>query len=447
MKIAMPFARTLFFSLAAIMATARCGDLRVDTDDIKDLLKDPPVKGDNIKLTVQGFGSVDIQTAAAFEPANIGVLTVSNPVTPQYSGIGQHVGSVVVDGFKIKLTGVEAIGSGEHNTVGLFDWSAAPKELEVAAGFSGSLTDSGNLPAGTYKAMRLNVSSHYSIRAWAYLDTDNNNEVDTTVWTTAAGIVSDSTEIAAITGMAGYDYFEYTFLYGSTAQAVNDSGGASEFTYFPAPFVVDATDATVGPSASTTATTHDIGIRLDTFRVAKVWDGIGERGDTFGGGFLTGNNAGIPAADLFPDNEPNFGLSYLPLFGLFDDANAVAETYEVSNANTFLTGYTQLVTIVFSGAGAPLFGRIRDRGGLDLNQMVSLFTAGDGGTYSFKNGDGDLLYNGTPEDAQFTISGFKQLAVGAAAQAITVENGPKCSAAAAGCAGSRTGFMRRVNRD
>ena len=409
-----------------------------------------PAGDKQVNLTVAGLNTV-LTSAAVNSFASKMMRSVSVPVSPEYSGIGINYGNIMVDGFKIKLNGITVKGKSGTSDVQLFDWSSAPRILEVAKGFNGGITDTGTLPNGIYQSLTIGIEPNYQIKAWAYLDTNNDDTVDTTIWTTATGIQKSNSKLAIPGGLTNYDYYSYGFLYLTTANsATNDTYKVSEFTYFPAPLEITDAPTTTDSEGNTvdTPASYSVDVRLDTFQLPKAWDGTpGTRNAPFD----WGNNNGIPQASFFPDNQPNFALQYLAMFGFFNEPNAVSETYAISNSNLFPTNQTQLMTMVFNGNGRPIAGRLRDNGGLSLNQFTALFTETSAGVFSFGTGDGALLYNSDPAAVQQNIEGFQRLAIGDSALTITVTDGPDCASSPAyspaGCPGNRTGYIKRLQRN
>ena len=402
---------------------------------------------ENINLTVAGLNTV-LTSATVNSIASNMMRSVSNPVSPEYNGIGVNVGNVMVDGFKIKLNGINVRGASGTSNVQLFDWSSAPRELEVANGFNGAITDTGTLPNGTYQSLTIGIEPNYQIKAWAYLDTNNDDTIDTTIWTTAAGIQISNSQLTIPGGLTDYDYYSYGFLYVTFAtSATNDTySGSQEFTYFPVPLEITDAPTTTDSEGNTvdTPAVYSVDVRLDTFQLPKVWDGTpGTRTEPFN----WGNTNGIPPEDFYPDNQSNFAVQALPMFGFFNEPNAVSETYAISNSNLFPTGQTQLMTMVFSGNGIPLAGRNRESGGIGLNQFHAIYNETSTGIYSFGIGDGPLLYNADPAAVQHNVTGFKRLAIGDPALTITVTDGPDCASSAAGCPGNRIGYIKRLQRN
>jgi hypothetical protein len=330
----------------------------------------------------------------------------------------QHENDATVDGFRIRLTRIEVLKPVGSETVA--DWSASPRELEVARGFSGAVISTALLPFGTYTGVIVHLESGYDLKAWAKLDQSGDGAADFTVWTTPEGIQSVNYAVTDTTGLADYGYYAGGLLLGGV-----EGESSAESTNFLSP--VEIAEGRAIESAV-------IDIRLDTFRLAKGWDGnANSRGDLF-------NNS-----ERYPAGEPHFGIGYLPLFALVNQPGTTAHTYEISSSEEFRYGETQLATLIVPSTGVPLFGRVRDRGGMDLNQFLNGFKE-DGESLSFLVGDGALAYKMDPADAQHKVTGFALGAPGDAAIEITIEDGPACETSAGKCQGDRTGYIRRIER-
>ncbi len=395
---------------AAIVSSATIlGGCSVDVSSI-DL---NTVEGRPVKLSVGGFA--DSLALAPFQRA------ATDVVEGDYLGIGNSVGDAVVDGFRIRITAVEIMKSGAPQNGGQVGYWPEGMQLEVADGFEGEIVAEGVLPYGEYDAVRVTLQTNYDLKAWAYLDRDYDGTVDFTMWTTVDGIVTAASRIDSTADMAGYDYLRVPFLYGGQTGEL-----AGEQTPLGETLVV---------SEDGDNTPLKVDIRLDTYRVAKAWDGDeGGRASTF-----AWDN------DRYTAGEPHFGIGYLPLFALVDEPNAVAETYLFSGDVTFSADALQLGTILFRGDGSPVIGRLRDVGlgydSLHLNQFIGVFE-GTNDDFSFYGGDGDILYFGDITNHQEKVTGFKRLGLDDEPVEITVIAGPACDQ----CEPERTGYLKRVAR-
>jgi hypothetical protein len=354
-------------------------------------------------------------------------LSVTAPTNMEYFGIGNHVGQAQVDGLRIRLTGVQLDDGNGGARARIADWNPA-QELEVAHGFDGAVTGSGTIEPGTYTHAHVTLQSNFDVKAWAYLDRDHDGAVDTTLWTTASGVVTSASEIATTAGMAGYDYLHYDFLYPGRANT-ND---AMEDTPLPVPLVI------ASPATGTTdATEVRIDIRLDTYQIAQAWDGAA--------GTRTGVFSWDQGATQFHDGQPDFAIGYLPLFALVNDPAGIGETYAFGADPAFRYSEAQMATILFGSDGAPIVGRVRNAGdgaGLHLNQFLIAFHEETDGSLSFYADGGNGLYTGSTTAATDHVTGFRRLNVGDAPSAISVEPGPGCSS---GC-NARNGYVKRLAR-
>jgi len=240
---------------------------------------------------VGGTGGNNVEEPARINLKATGVpttrrsLSVLNPTGNEYAGMGEHSGESVVLGLKIKLTGITLSenppGQSGGNGGSIFDWSASPRELQIENGFAGVIEDSAvlNLPDGDYQVLQVNYLSQYDLKAYAYLDTDKDGEIDTTIYTKTTGV-------AAVPGLVlpenlvDLDYKHYGFTYTHNADSPTASTTTSfDFTLLPVP-------ATIGAAAPTSR---------------DVLPGEGGAGSSEGGapgseGGAAGNAAGAPAA-------------------------------------------------------------------------------------------------------------------------------------------------------
>lgn len=364
-----------------------------------------------------------------------------------YPGIGQHAGAAVVDGLKIWITRVELMPVGEGELANVVDATDAPLELEVSTGYAGGLEEAAEVTPGTYGGVAASIQSRFAIRAWAFLDRDGDAVADTTVWTTAAGVELVDERLTDSDELVGYDYLEYPFLYVTMAESATvTTGEVAEVTTFPTPLdltLPTGADGGADGEGDTESPQATIQVQLDTFQLPRVWDGDPDfRSEPFS----WGNHYGIPNTDFFPDGVPAFGLQYLPLFAFVNEPDAVGETYAISDAETFSNGATQNFTVIFGGDGAPLAGRVRDRGGIDLNQFLWGFDEVGSGVWDIGVGDADLVSTQDPAHRQHVVVGFERLDLGSVLP-LTIEDGPLCEQSAPGCLGERSAYVRRLQRN
>ena len=377
-----------------------------------------------------------ISLTASGVPLEPIALSVIGPVDGEYEGMGQHSGESVVLGLKIKLTGIslgqKPPGNTDNVTVMLFDWSASPKELAIEDGFSGTISQSATLdiPDGDYSVVQVSYLSQYDLKAYAYLDTDKNGEVDTTVYTTATGVKS-SNAVVAPGDLAELDYTHYGFTYSHNADSATASTTTSfDFTLLPAPARIgtppSAPDVLFdvlggqagalgqagepsgnpggqageagqggafpegGNGGTAAPPSHDIALTLfiDSYRVVKAWDGASPSGPSEhidvifpqGAGESRSNQYGVDLVDLYPLGAPSFGLDYVPTFA-FPNGEAESyhsESYLIAPSEPFVVANTQATSIVFDADGVPIIGRTNanvDSASLALGQAARMFEA------------------------------------------------------------------------
>ena len=86
---------------------------------------------------------------------------------------------------------------------------------------------------GKYAVAKINFENAFLLKAYAYLDTDNNGTIDTTIWTTATGIqISNSKMLPE--QMTSKDYYRYPF---ANAINVEESHGQQCFTIWSCYFL------------------------------------------------------------------------------------------------------------------------------------------------------------------------------------------------------------------
>lgn len=390
---------------------------------------------------------------AAEEPARIrlkatGVpvtrrsLSVLNPTGDEYAGMGEHSGESVVLGLKIKLTGItlseKPPGQSGGNGGPIFDWSASPRELQIENGFAGVIEDSAllTLPEGDYQVLQVNYLSQYDLKAYAYLDTDKNGEVDTTLYTKASGVVSVPGVIAPA-DLVDLDYKHYGFTYTHNADSPTASTTTSfDFTLLPTPARVGSSGSTsraeaaaeggasgneagapgseagapgsAGESASGGSAGapgsagspsgeggagsepggdgQDLSITLfiDPFRVVKAWDGVApsspaDHVDVLfpqGSAEYRTNSFGVDLVDLYPLGQPTFGLQYLPTFAFANAAEYTSESYLIAPSEPYLVANSQPMSVIFDGRGVPVIGRTGGNPGpaaLKIGQAARMF--------------------------------------------------------------------------
>jgi hypothetical protein len=372
-----------------------------------------------------------IHLKATGVPVTRRALSILNPSGDEYAGMGEHSGESVVLGLKIKLTGItlsekppgQAGGQGGP----IFDWSAAPKELQIENGFSGVIEDSAllTLPEADYHVLQVSYLSQYELKAYAYLDTDKDGEVDTTIYTKASGVVS----VAGIhppAALVDLDYKHYGFTYTHNADSPTASTTTSfDFTLLPAPARVGSAgssraelpgaeggasgdtagapgsagkagsgaepgsagaDSGEGGAGSVPSDTNDLSITLfiDAYRVVKAWDGVppsspADHVDVLfpqGAGESRSNSFGVDLLDLYPIGQPTFGLQYLPTFAFANASEYTSESYLIAPSEPYLVANSQPMSVIFDGRGVPVIGRTGgnvDALSLQLGQAARMF--------------------------------------------------------------------------
>lgn len=348
------------------------------------------------------IGGMDLKLKS---PQRSWFRSVSAPTSPEYEGIGVRYGAAVVEGLKLYITGIDASGAQSANIMSFTN----SEVIEIAKGYTGFFAREFVFPYGDYNQFTISYENKFSLKAWAYLDTNNNNVVDTIIYTTSNGtVMSNITESdpAVLVGsnIAGYDYQEIQGLYGQP-------GGSMVNEYTSLPNVLHVTEATNYTNAEgievPTPSTYYIDIRVDSYRGAYVWDG--------------NTNLSLPG---FPftsahhsSNKPAFAMPYMTAFVVFNDTNATSQTFKISENSSFPANDTHYGNILFSGEGVPYLGRfqIADgvKGHLPMGQFISVFSTNSiPGVYNFWTGDADLLYNRDTNSADSYITGFTNLAAG-----------------------------------
>ena len=405
----------------------------------------------------------------------------TDPAPDEYEGMGIHSGESVVLGLKIWLTGI-SFSTDTMRQVNAFDWHGSPRELQIENGFSGAIEDTTPLmlPPGTYTMMGVSYQSRYSLKAYSYLDTDANGDIDTTIYTTATGVRSVAMK-AALADLTDLDYYAYGFTYSynadSTTAATTTSG---DITHLPTPLVIEAdgspdSDAGVDPNDAghgdagevTLDANVNVSIFVDSFRIVKSWDGAAGMSPSdeidviFPQGVGEGrtNSYGIALTDLYPFGHPTFGLEYIPTFAFINATGYVSETYLVAPSAPFVLDNSQPMTVIFDAAGVPITGRTHINNwtqSLQLGQAAHMFTESPAGSgmyryfveYGIHNtsgaDDGGLYYHNDPSMAGHIVDGFQHLGAVGDTGTISITDGPRCAGEYNHCFGPRMGVTKRV---
>lgn len=425
--------------------------------------------GNKLKIAVTAQGLAALSTATSLSLANRALgLVAPEDETGGYPGIGINYGESVVDGLKVKLTRISLTGIpgkvSESPTLEVFNWSAAPKEIAVESGLNEKLEQTVELESksGTYKAMSVSLRNSYKVKAYAYLDTDNNGSIDATIYTTASEIKRVDSRVAKA-DLASYDYFEYKFgLVGAAKSLDEREAEIGSITIFPNPVEINADgEVTTTAADGTTKTKSTAGLSvnlcIDTFRIVKVWDGrFGNSSDYVPGDaskipypvfpFPYAENDsrvlanGLKGVDFFPLGKPHFGLGdYIPMFAFPNLSAVMAEVYIVAKTSSITPFNSQIFTVATDGAGTPIIGKFSLGEGestLHIGSAARLFAKSADGSYSFAtnygikdaNGvdDGGLYYNNDINMAGHLFTGFKSLANVGDTGTMTMKNGPRC---------------------
>lgn len=446
----------------------------------------------NITLQLDASG-VD-SDASALRLGEEGLsLTTEDP----YPGIGINSGESVVEGLKIWLIGasienqVDSDASNPANrTVQLFDWTAAPKELQIAKGYAGTISETvkGYLKPGEYNRMAISMLDKLSVKAYAYLDTDNDGTIDTTIYTTAAVVKKVAEVLDAAAMPTDYDYYNYGYIGALTADSLTASTKtAGTLTVFDKPVVIPETevDAKVaaGDNSGAEATppiSLNLALVVDTTYLLKAWDGrFGDSGsipNVRGTGKIPQpqfpfpmdsdpahgrrHDVGLTQLDFYPEGTPAFGLgNYVPMFAFAGVGKANFQVYAFSldqNYDSFwapnqASSYrkTLIVTVALDKDGLPLLARttsLAEGQELFMGALGRLFEKQTDGTYTFYTeygvkdasgkDDGGMYYHADKTMAGHSYTGFNVKAKAGDEFQVVQHDGPRCKAEYDYCVGA-----------
>ena len=472
------------YLLAAL--TASCGDKKESTGSNNGQSENPD-NAFSTKLRLSAGGLNTAQEGNLTSP----VIKLLDPASEElgYPGIGINYGDVVLEGFKINLRQITMAGmpgtqDGGPNAV-LADFGTEGKELQIAEGFRGTIQVDTSLviPDGVYRTISLAFENSMQVKAWAYLDTDNNGTTDTTIWTTPSGIQKSATKITLQTAMTGYDYYKYPWAMPLTASSLidNSTSNTGVLTQFRDPVEVKAGKIL---TSGTESDTLDLNVLIDTYNIVKVWDGrygnsnpeevIMGTPTPFGEGirlpppvmpFPQGAQdsrsgcCGISMNQFFPASQPNFAMSnYLSAFGLVNQGGLKAQIYLVGKDAAFTPFNTQAMTVLLDSNGEPLFARMgigELNTTLHIGPFAKLFEKQSDGTYNFATSgsstdsegkeDGGLHYGNTTDKAGHLFSGFRKATIGQR-YSMTMKDGPRCKAEYDYCVKTADGVTAYVQR-
>lgn len=449
----------------------------------------------NVDLQLDASG-VDSAEAATLRLNDNGGFSLT-PVDP-YPGIGINSGEAVVDGLKIWLTKVSMenqVDSDARNTnnrtVQIFDWSASPKELQIAKGYTGSFSETIKtyVKPGEYNRLAVSMLDKLSMKAYAYLDTDNDGTIDTTIFTTATEIKKVAEILDPLAMPATYDYYTYGYIGVLTADSlVASTKTAGTLTVFDKPVIIPETDVDAKAAAGETVAIADnappvslnLALVVDTTYLLKVWDG--RFGDTATTPNVRGtshtpqpqfpfpmdadpthgrrSDPGLTQLDFYPEGKPAFGLgNYIPMFAFANVGKASFQVYAFSldqNYDSFWApndagSYrkTLIVTVALDKDGVPLLSRttsLAEGQELFIGAIGRLFEKGTDSKYTFytdygvtdANGkdDGGLFYHSDKTMAGHIFSGFDASAAVGSEFQVMQKDGPRCSAQYDYCVGA-----------
>jgi len=447
-------------------------------------------------LNIKGANLAFNRWSSGFLRQELGLSTTVPDLTAgEYLGMGINYGESVVDGFKVRLTGV-FLGTGQIGQLGgqsvsIFDWVANPREIEISAGLNTAVSDSKTLVinAGIYTYTTIVMERNFDVKAYAYLDTDADGTIDSTIYTKATGVVKVpnivSHENLLQDKTLAYDYFRYDFMY--NGPKTNDPAGDVEFfgTQFVRPISICATPKTppfssngnpaagagaLTPPATTNINTSvdctevsklQVDLLIDTVRVVKAWDGrFGDQNVTPaipnpGMPFPNSSNPTNGATYGFNAGEPAFGLTYLPVFafvsaGTDDSSKVTSETYMLSqyppNDAHFNFSPTYRFSVIYDSKGKPIMGKSQANSpdipvyvGMaarvfeespTVPNTYSFYTSGTGvpADGDVTKNDGGLDYHDDKSMAGHRFDGFQSLATIGQTIELKQFDGPRCDA-------------------
>jgi len=409
-----------------------------------------------------------------------------------YPGIGMNYGDCIVESLKLKLQKIsiapKATDTKSDGGVTLVDFGDEGKELEIAEGYNGKIEANSEVEIqdGTYQQTMVSVFDSFSVKAYAYLDADNDGVIDTTIWTTATEVKKSASKITPA-NLEGYGFYTYPWIItttarGNTAETNKDHVINMQTNFRYAVVVKDGEVTTTNfDGTETTDDAIDISLLVDTFRIIKVWDGRYQAGNISNWQPGAGGAGNIPAPvfpfpqsaqdsrtlgsnnmhsyDFYPEGSPAFAFSnYLNLFSLVNAKGLKSQVYLIAKTNTITPYNNQLFTVVMDGDGNPLFARVgigESNETLHIGPMAKLFEKQADGSYNFASSgasvtvdgvdDGGLYYNDDKEMAGFLFTGFRKLGLGQKAQ-MTMKNGNRCKGEYDYCvdAAGVTAYYQRV---
>lgn len=409
----------------------------------------------------------------------------------EYDGMGVHTSEAVVESFKLKFMSVSI--SNATTIGGTFNFP--DEEIEIAAGVNKPVEVTGTLMGGTWDRIGVRMAPYYKLTAYAYMDTDNDGTVDTTVFTTADQVKKEAGRLTKDEMFAkGYAEYRYGFLYTYCSDSVTNSteGECGLISVLPQPFETEAAAEEAEAAGEQSIT---VNLLVDSTKVVTAWDGkagtyqvngteptadiLGDptkdpmnRGYPQSGDCSDNNNEwGLNTCDFFPMDKPAFGVQYIPAFAFLNATNLTSQVYLVSKDDGSWNHYnTGAVQIVFKG-DEPQFGlvfnslsnaydqsvkphRVTSFAGPILGAVARLFEKQEDGSFKFYmdggsadangNEDGGLYYNNDKNMAGFIASEFKPMANVGNTNTMKVSDGPRCKYEYDYCVGDQTYYVKRI---
>lgn len=327
---------------------------------------------------------------------------------------------VTLEGFRLRLREVVADGPAVERSA-VLDFTAAPRLIEAATGYSEQVTGSGRIAPGEYTGMAIHLDNWFAVKGYAFLPIYAGLDPVTgsamTLWTTAAGIVT-APGMVAPAHFTSYGYWEGAWPEGATES--QESGVARVLTAFADPVSVAADAGAVAVS-----------LRLNTARLLMAIDGE----------WSARNEPGASGATYIRPYGRLTGFAFL------NAPEVIAETYEWIEHlpaegptggeqifhDPWLDG-ARAFTLVLTPGGEPIMGQMH---------YYALFQTITG---AVTNADGSYRLMGAPAEnapagqgAPY-LDGFKRLQVGDAPIPVTLAfwNGTSLE--------TETRYMRRVAR-
>lgn len=325
-----------------------------------------------------------------------------------------------VDGIKLNLNSLQTVNGTSNNDI--VSWSPA-KEVIIAPGSDNTLaiSETASIAPGSYAGIKVRYKNSYSVKAYCRTATKF-------VYTSATGV--KTADVATVTGTLPTDYDYYAYPFAEITTATSATAGTDE-----------AQAETHSNFTVTEASSLSIAILFDPSYLVTCFDG--STAVSSGNGlspFVWTNNNGLSTTDFFPDNTPNFGMGYVPIF-IWVSTNPsetvpTAETYASSTTLSNINGSTldykalSITSFAFKSDGTLLDGRTRTNSSgssSDLQQFYSDFGV-SGSTFSFKNGEWTCNsdYSSCRPIQDRSITGFTRTSDFTSTSSSTIDNASDC---------------------